>query len=309
MTAYNIVGAASMVAGQPEDISQVLANFQAIQAVLNGNLDNANINAGAAIAIAKLAGYPADASKVLKGDGSWAVAGGGGMANPMTAIGDVIVGGTAGTPSRLILGGAGTVLTSVGGTPAWQAPAAPPAGITSVTALPGSPTDGQTVLMRAGASPYEFELLTYNATYGKWVGVAHSSQMWNATQGSGGNSNALGLPRNMIVVPYGALHSAGLNLQMRLVGSLNSDDGTGYIQAQFASISSVGANGAPGGGYGQVGPTMNGGTYPNSALVDSGWQVVGMATTTFAGLTVYTHGPSSGNTNIDWVLVMYRWSS
>jgi hypothetical protein len=60
-----------MVAGQPEDISVVLANFQAIAAVLNGGIDNANINAAAAIAISKLAGYPSDASKSLKGDGTW----------------------------------------------------------------------------------------------------------------------------------------------------------------------------------------------------------------------------------------------
>lgn len=34
---------------------------------------NADIDAAAAIAITKLAGYPSDASKVLKGDGTWAV--------------------------------------------------------------------------------------------------------------------------------------------------------------------------------------------------------------------------------------------
>lgn len=71
MTAYNVVSPSALVAGQPEDVSVILANFQAIAAVLNGNLDNANIATAAAIAASKLAGYPADATKVLKGDGSW----------------------------------------------------------------------------------------------------------------------------------------------------------------------------------------------------------------------------------------------
>jgi hypothetical protein len=75
MTAYNIVSPASMVAGQAEDISVVLANFNAIAAVLNGNLDNGNIAALAAISASKLAGYPADATKALLGDGTWGATG------------------------------------------------------------------------------------------------------------------------------------------------------------------------------------------------------------------------------------------
>lgn len=42
-----------------------------------------------------------------------------GMQNPMTAAGDVIVGGGAGTPTRLAAGAATTVLSIVGGVPAW----------------------------------------------------------------------------------------------------------------------------------------------------------------------------------------------
>jgi hypothetical protein len=73
MTAYNVISPASLVAGQPEDISVILANLQAIQGVLNGGIDNSNLNGAAAIAASKLAGYPADALKYLRGDGSWAV--------------------------------------------------------------------------------------------------------------------------------------------------------------------------------------------------------------------------------------------
>jgi hypothetical protein len=71
LTQYNIVSGASLVAGQPEDISIVLANLQAIASVLNGNLDNANLHANAAIVPSKLQGYPSDATKALLGDGNW----------------------------------------------------------------------------------------------------------------------------------------------------------------------------------------------------------------------------------------------
>ena len=70
MTAYNVIGATSLAAGQPEDVSVILANLQAIAAVINGQIDNANLSPAAAVVASKLAGYPADASKVLRGDGS-----------------------------------------------------------------------------------------------------------------------------------------------------------------------------------------------------------------------------------------------
>lgn len=48
-------------------------NFLAVRNVVNGNLDNSNIAAAAAIEIAKLQSYPADNTKFLRGDGTWAV--------------------------------------------------------------------------------------------------------------------------------------------------------------------------------------------------------------------------------------------
>jgi hypothetical protein len=78
MTSYNVVNAGSLVAGEPEDISVILANFQAISDVINGAIDNNNLSPAAAIAIAKLANYPSDPAKVLKGDGTWGLAASGG---------------------------------------------------------------------------------------------------------------------------------------------------------------------------------------------------------------------------------------
>jgi len=56
------------VAGDPEDVSQIMADFDAILTVLNGDVRNDNISALAAIAITKLAG--GNAGDVLEMAGS-----------------------------------------------------------------------------------------------------------------------------------------------------------------------------------------------------------------------------------------------
>jgi hypothetical protein len=48
-------------------------------------------------------------------------AGGGGMTNPMTTAGDIIIGGAAGVATRLGVGTDGHVLKLVAGVPAWAA--------------------------------------------------------------------------------------------------------------------------------------------------------------------------------------------
>lgn len=48
----------NLVNGTPEDVSQVMANFTTVRNVVNGNIDDSNIKAGAAISQAKIAaGY------------------------------------------------------------------------------------------------------------------------------------------------------------------------------------------------------------------------------------------------------------
>lgn len=54
MTAYNVVSPSAMVTGQSEDISVILANFNAIATILNGNLDTANWATGKIFAPAKI---------------------------------------------------------------------------------------------------------------------------------------------------------------------------------------------------------------------------------------------------------------
>jgi hypothetical protein len=59
--------------GDTTDAAVMNSNFTAVKSSVNGNIDNANLSAGAAIAISKLASYPSDSSKFLRGDGTWTV--------------------------------------------------------------------------------------------------------------------------------------------------------------------------------------------------------------------------------------------
>lgn len=74
-------------------------------------------------------------------------AGGGGMSNPMTALGDLIRGGASGAPERLAAGAEGTVLTAVAGVPVWSAPSGP-----SRVALDLSSVTGWTVTAGTGSA-------------------------------------------------------------------------------------------------------------------------------------------------------------
>jgi hypothetical protein len=92
--------------------------------------------------------------------------GGGGMTNPMTDVGDLIRGGTAGAPTRVAAGTNGHILTLVGGMPAW----APNAGAGSpVVAIPIACSDETTALTTGSAKvtfrmPHGFTLSEVRAS-------------------------------------------------------------------------------------------------------------------------------------------------
>jgi len=55
MTTYTVVNPGNLVDGQPQKISDVVANFNAVATVLNGNIDDSNINPSSGIGLGKIA--------------------------------------------------------------------------------------------------------------------------------------------------------------------------------------------------------------------------------------------------------------
>jgi hypothetical protein len=99
-----------------------------------------------------LAGVPAGTNgqvlTLTAGSPGWAAAPG--FTNPMSAVGDLIIGSTAGAPARLAIGTAGFVLTSVAGSPAWQSGLSNP--MTSIGDLIRGGTSGAPTRMAAVAT-------------------------------------------------------------------------------------------------------------------------------------------------------------
>ena len=77
-----------------------------------------------------------------------------GMTNPMTTAGDIIIGGSTGTPTRLGIGTTGQVLTVVSGVPAWASNSLPTSLVTPKVTLGSSATSveftGLTFLDKTG---------------------------------------------------------------------------------------------------------------------------------------------------------------
>ena len=107
-----------------------------------------------------------------------AVGGGGGMANPMTTVGDIVVGDTVSggvaAPARLGAGASGYILRSVAGTPAWRELSA--AGLGSLRPNAVATREGQTywstdaaagselaMVIHKGGATYAWEILAYGA--------------------------------------------------------------------------------------------------------------------------------------------------
>ena len=59
--------------------------------------------------------------RYLREDATWGVPAGSALTNPMTTVGDLIIGGAFGAPTRLGVGSTSQVLTVVSGAPAWTA--------------------------------------------------------------------------------------------------------------------------------------------------------------------------------------------
>jgi hypothetical protein len=101
-------------------------------------------------------------------------------------------------------------------------------GITTVTALPASPADGETVLLRLGSSPYEFIMMTFDATYSNWVSTHPLLITGNGLEAevtTTSNTPVAGM--SILINRYKTYYDAGLRLQVSVAGRYRSTDATG----------------------------------------------------------------------------------
>jgi hypothetical protein len=100
-----------------------------------------------------------------------------GFANPMTNIGDIIIGDTGGSPIRLAAGSNGYVLTLSGGSPIWAAPSGGGGGMTNPMTTIGDiiigSTSGSPIRLAAGSN-------------GQVLSLSSGSPAWTTTKGSFG---------------------------------------------------------------------------------------------------------------------------
>lgn len=116
---------------------------------------------------------------------------------PMTAVGDLIVGGVGGNPVRLAVGTNGQVLTLASGTATWASLPTPTLASDSDVTIT-SPAAGDRLVYNAGtskwvnqqptlagesdvalSSPATGQVLTYNSTSGKWSNATPTTYMSN----------------------------------------------------------------------------------------------------------------------------------
>jgi hypothetical protein len=114
---------------------------------------------------------------VASGVPSWATPSGGGMTNPMSASGDIIVGGTSGAPARLAKGSDTQVLTLASGTPSWAAPTS--GGMTNPMTAAGD-------IIIGGSSGAADRLAKGSDT--QVLTLVSGAPAWAAASGGGGGS-------------------------------------------------------------------------------------------------------------------------
>jgi len=270
-----------VVDGTSIDSSDVNNNMAAVRAVVNGNLDDSNLAAAAAIAIAKLANFPSDATRFLRGDGNWAVppVGGGGPVPPASIVGypsdpskflrgdgawaavSVIPSSIGGFPSNGSYalrgdGSWGTAYTApafIAGYPSdstkflrgdgqWAAPSGGAAGTVAYgTSLPASPADGQEAILVDS---------TTNATYAwrfRYNAAASSPYKWEFVGGSPAN------PGNQFTCPRAGLYSCVFGTETGNGGTTSPAEFAVSLRANTAverqfRYTAVGAGGDTGSG-------------------------------------------------------------
>lgn len=221
MTAYNVINPGSMQSGQPEDVSQVLANFNQLATILNGNLDFANLSPAAGILatqlaggipISKLLGFPNDPTYFPAGDGTWKklTLGGLPVANTVAALNTLVGTPQDGQMAKIRLMPAtynvNSVALPIGTITVGDTSELPTAGgvitgpngditftgvtattLTGCTGGSGTMPVGAPLVLKTGTprdNSYETVVVVYDANIGKWVSVSISQGAGFYGQGS-----------------------------------------------------------------------------------------------------------------------------
>lgn len=182
--------------------------------------------------------YDGSAWQVISGGG------GGGMTNPMTAAGDLIVGGSGGTPTRVGIGTNGFVWTVVSGTPAWAAAAS------------GGVTDGDKgdITVTSSGSVWTIDLGV--VTNAKLANVSTATFKGRTTAGTGS-------PEDLTAAQATALLDAFTSSLKGLVPASGGGT-TNFLRADGTWAAAGGGGGSPGGSNTQV-QFNDGGAFGGSA--------------------------------------------
>jgi hypothetical protein len=173
------------------------------------------------------------------------------MANPMTTVGDIVVGGTVSggvaAPARLGAGASGYILRSIAGTPAWRELSA--AGLVGDRPNAVATREGQTywstnaaagaqlsMCVHKGGTTYDWEILAYGAP---GLPVASGAGEVPVSTGAGATYAAANLGDEVSAIIAGAI---GGTAGQALIG-----DGAGDVGTTSAPVSAVlAASDAPG---------------------------------------------------------------
>lgn len=151
-----VIAGSALGGGNPQSAITVVGAVTSLSAVGNPALQGAvNLAAGANVQLS-------ESGQTIT------IAAPNAMTNPMTTAGDLIVGGTGGTPQRLPVGSNGQVLEVVNGVPAWAN--APSGGVQSL-AVSGQAALTGNVVLAAGSNVTLTESgqqITIAATAGGW---------------------------------------------------------------------------------------------------------------------------------------------
>jgi len=135
-------------------------------------------------------------------NGSAPSGGGGGLASPMTTLGDQITGGPSGAPARAPLGPVGTVWTAASGGPQWAAPAASGGGFANPMTQAGD-------LIAGGASALLNRALTAAGAVGNNNSGADPQYLVDGNDATASHSTVGGMVGQIFGVDLGAPFAIG----------------------------------------------------------------------------------------------------